>query len=188
MKLSKDYIIPFVGLKLGVHTYKFDITDAFFEIFEYSIIHKGNVEVELQLEKKETMLIGDFAIKGVVETECDRCADPVKTEIEGEYQLIYKFDTEPSDDETLIIVYPEEFEIDVKENILELITVSLPSRTIHKEGECNEEMLSILDEYILVSNEEAAEVADGESKEEPNENDEYVDPRWAALKKLKDDK
>lgn len=188
MKLSKDYIIPFVGLKLGVHAYKFDITDTFFEIFEYSIIHKGNVEVELQLEKKETMLIGNFTVNGEVETECDRCTDPVKTKINGEYRLIYKFDTEPSDDETLIIVYPEEFEIDVKENILELITVSLPSRTIHKEGECNEEMLSILDEYILVSKNEEADASDGESKEEPNENDDYVDPRWAALKKLKDNK
>ena len=101
MKLSNDYKIPFVGLKLGLHTFDFNVDDTFFEMFEYSIIHKGNVKIELQLEKKETMLVGNYSIEGVVETECDRCTDPVDVEVKGIYQLIYKFDTEPSDDESL---------------------------------------------------------------------------------------
>lgn len=180
VKLNKDYIIPFVGLKIGVHTFEFDITDTFFEIFEYSIIHKGKVKVELQLEKKETMLIGNYSISGTVEAECDRCNDYVDVEIEGEYRLVYKFDTDPTDDESLIIVYPEEHEIDVKENILELITVSLPSRAIHREGECNEEMISILDEYVLIS-------VDEEDEDSSEEFEENIDPRWSALNKLKGD-
>ncbi len=48
-------------------------------------------------------------------------------EVNGEYQLFYKFDSKPSDDESLIIIYPEEFEIDVTEHILEFISVSVPS-------------------------------------------------------------
>ena len=170
-----------------MHAFEFDITDTFFEIFEYSIIHKGKVKVELQLEKKETMLIGDYTINGMVEAECDRCNDPVDVEVNGTYQLVYKFDTQPSDDESLIIVYPEEHEIDVKENILELITVSLPTRAIHEEGECNEEMISILDEYVLISEEEEANASEGESEDAPNgeEQKEDIDPRWSALSKLK---
>ncbi|MDX2359197.1 MAG: DUF177 domain-containing protein [Crocinitomicaceae bacterium] len=183
MKLNKDYIIPFVGLKLGVHSFEFNVTDTFFEYFEYSIIHKGEVKVNLSLEKRETMLVGDFTVNGTVEAECDRCGDVVNVEVEGEYQLVYKFDDEPSDDESLIIVYPEEFEINVAENLLELITVSLPSRAVHDEGDCNEEMMTILDEYILVSDSEV-EASEGESEDEP-ENDENIDPRWSALKNLK---
>lgn len=180
MKWNKEYIIPFVGLKIGKHTFEFEITDTFFENFEYSIIHKGEVKVTLVLEKKETMLIGDYHIEGVVVVDCDRCTDPMDVEIKGDYQLIYKFDTKPSDDESLIIVYPEEYEIDVTENILELITVSLPYRNVHPEGECNEELISILDEYILVSDDDTS----NSEEEIDNTEDDYIDPRWKALKDL----
>ena len=124
------------------------------------------------------MLIGNFVIDGSVTTECDRCTDPVDVLVEGEYRIVFKFGDEPSDDESLVIVYPEEFEIDVKENILELITVSLPARAVHDEGACNEEMTSLLSEYVLVSIDE---------QEEDEALDEDVDPRWAALNKLKDE-
>ena len=192
-----------------MHTYEFEIADAFFEQVEYSLIEKGNVQVTLNLEKKETMMIGDFTIEGKVKASCDLCNDPVEVDIEGEYQLIFKFDDTPTDDETLIIVYPEEFEIDLRENLLELISVSLPSRTIHPKGECNEEMLELLDKYRVNANdedfddedfedeedmeEENAAAFDGESGDDLTENDlddEYIDPRWAALKNLgnKEDK
>lgn len=189
VKSKQNFKIPFVGLKIGVHSFEFDIDNTFFDSIEYSIIHKGNVKVELQLEKKETMLIGNYSIKGLVETNCNRCNDPFEVDIEGEYRLIYKFGKEPTNDETLIIIYPEEFEIDVKENILELITVSLPIRAVHDEGDCNEEVLSILDEYILISNDEVAEATEVESKDDQNdEENSNTDPRWSALKKLKDKK
>lgn len=190
-KIDREYVIPFVGLKVGKHTFEFDITDAFFENVEYALIEKGNVQVTLTLEKKETMMIGGFAIKGEVELSCALCNDPVRVQIEGVYQLIYKFDNEPSDDETLIIVYPDEFELDLRENILELITVSLPSRAIHEDGGCNEEMMELLNEY-RVNAEDAddtdddAEASDGDSEEDPHEDDD-IDPRWNALKNLKGD-
>ncbi|XOV65903.1 MAG: DUF177 domain-containing protein [Fluviicola sp.] len=191
-KTDRAFVIPFVGLKIGMHTFEFDITNAFFEQVEYSLIEKGNVHVTLNLEKKETMMIGDFIINGKVETSCDLCNDPVEVDIEGAYQLIFKFDDKPTDDETLIIVYPEEFEIDIRENLLELISVSLPSRTIHADGECNEEMLELLNEYRVNADDEDFDEEDLEEAEdmdeESDEDDEYIDPRWAALKNLGKDK
>lgn len=189
---KREYIIPFVGLKLGVHAFDFHITDAFFEAMEYSLIQKGDVAVTLELEKKETMMIGNFSVKGTVETACDRCTEAVSVPVKGSYQLIYKFDDHPSDDESLIVVYPEEFELDVRDSIHEFITVSMPSRTVHKEGECDEEMMRILSEYALTEAEYAAieerqQEDDEEEEEDASENDDQpVDPRWNALKKLRD--
>lgn len=184
VKSNKEYIIPFVGLSLGNHKFEFDITDAFFDGIEYSIIHKGNVHVELLLEKRETMLVGYYKIKGEVETNCNRCNDPAETKVKGEYRLVYKFGTEPSDDESLIIIYPEQFEINVKDDIFELITVSLPLRSVHKKGECNEEMIEILGEYILTKEKVVKDESDENDSNDDDDND-YIDPRWAALNKLK---
>ena len=181
VKSNKAYNIPFVGLNLGDHKFEYDITDTFFDSIDYSIIDKGNVRVELLLEKKETMLVGNFSLHGVVETNCNRCNDPCDIKIEGEHRLVYKFGTEPSDDESLIMVYPEEFEINVQETILELITVSLPARAVHKKGACNEEMIELLNEYILVSDDERSQ----EQSNDEEDQSETIDPRWEALKKLK---
>ena len=172
---NKDYMIPFTGLKLGKHVFEFDVSDKFFEEFEYSIIQSGNVHIVLTLEKKETMMIGEYELNGKVNTSCDRCNDPVEVEVNGSYRLIYKFDTVPSNDETLIVLPPDAYELDIRESILEFITVSLPARCVHNEGECNEEMISLLDEYSGGQDWEADE----------DDDDEDVDPRWEALKKLK---
>lgn len=177
--LDKEYNIPFVGLKIGKHEFDFDIDDKFFENIEYSLIQKGNVKVHFELEKKETMMIGNFTIDGTVHTACDRCSAPMEISVEGDYQLIYKFGDEPTEDEMLVIVYPEEFEINIKESILEFITVSLPARVVHEdEDDCDEEMLDLLDEYMINSEYYEAPEPDIEDEEE-------LDPRWAALKKLK---
>lgn len=183
-KTDREYVIPFMGLKLGVHEFDFEVSDSFFENIEYSIVKGGDVKVHLTLDKKETMMIGDFQIEGTVSAECDRCNEPMDVRIEGNYRLIYKFDDTPTDDEMLVVIYPDQTEIDVKESILEFITVSLPSRVVHEEGECNEEMIELLSEYVLTEEEENDE-EDQDIDDENNDDD--VDPRWSALKNIKKD-
>ena len=209
---DNEFIIPFVGLKQGKHVFEFDITDAFFDTFEYSIIQKGKVHIEFTLDKKETMMIGEFQLEGSVETTCDRCNDTIEVPIEGEYRLVYKFDNEPSEDEALVIIYPEEYELHIKESLLEFMTVSLPIRTIHEPGECNEEMMRLLNEYVVNSLDDDDDDEDFDDEEydddyddeeyddddfdddesdsdDDNDNDDEpddrpIDPRWGALSQL----
>ena len=196
-KSLKQFIIPFIALKQGSYAFNFEVDDTFFEGLDYSIIHKGEVKVSLILDKKETMLIGHYTIDGVVSTNCDRCTDPVELSVEGEYQLIYKYGTEPSDDETRVIIHPDSYELDVASDIYELITVSLPARSIHEEGECNEEMMNTMSEYLLSPEEEEedfddedfddddeSEEEDEDGNDDDDDNDDDTDPRWDVLKNL----
>jgi uncharacterized metal-binding protein YceD (DUF177 family) len=190
VKSKRDYIIPFVGLKVGFHEFEFEIRDTFFDELEYSIIQKGNALVKLRLEKKETMLIGEFSVSGMVFTSCDRCNDPVEVPVNGAFRLIYKFGDEVSDDETLIVLPNDSYELDVRQNIYELITVSLPSRLVHPKGECNEEMLELLQKYSGrsedLSDEEDEDDWEDEDEDwdDEDDDDDPIDPRWSALKNL----
>ena len=67
---KREFVIPFVGLKIGNHIFEYDIDKAFFDGIDYSIIHDGNVHVKLELEKKETMMVGVFHVDGKVFTNC----------------------------------------------------------------------------------------------------------------------
>jgi uncharacterized protein len=194
LKSKRAYVIPFIGLKTGIHEFDFEIGDKFFDDLEYSIIHSGNVHVHLSLEKKETMLIGVFTIKGDVHTSCDRCNDPIEVPVEGTYQLIFKFGLHKEDDETLVVLHPDAYEIDLQDPIYEFITVSLPVRMVHPTGECNEEMIALLKEYSHQPDEEEDPDDDEdwedndwdeESEDEDDEDDDDpIDPRWSALKNL----
>lgn len=208
---DNEFIIPFVGLKQGKHVFEFDITDAFFETFEYSIIQKGKVHIEFTLDKKDTMMVGEFQLEGSVETSCDRCNDSIEVPIEGEFRLVYKFDNKESEDEALVIIYPEEYELHIKDTLLEFMTVLLPIRTIHPQGECNEEMMQLLNEYLITSldEDEDDEDLDDEEYDDDYDDEEYddddfdddldsdddndddepdddrpIDPRWGALSQL----
>ena len=207
---DNEFIIPFVGLKQGKHVFEFDITDAFFDTFEYSIIQKGKVHIEFTLDKKDTMMVGEFQVEGSVETSCDRCNDSIEVPIEGEFRLVYKFDNKESEDEALVIIYPEEYELHIKDTLLEFMTVLLPIRTIHPQGECNEEMMQLLNEYLITSldEDEDDEDLDDEEYDDDYDDEEYddddfdddsdsddndddepdddrpIDPRWGALSQL----
>ena len=101
----------------------------------------------------------------------------------GSYKIYYKFDNEPSDDETLVIVYPDEVKIDISDQLLEFVTVSLPARVLHEDEEdCNEEMIDLLDDYVINADDSNDEEDDVELDDD---NDEITDPRWDALRGLK---
>ncbi|MDX1650938.1 MAG: DUF177 domain-containing protein [Brumimicrobium sp.] len=174
MSSNKIYRIPFEGLKTGKHTFEFEISNEFFEELEYSIIRQGDLKAVFTLDKKENMMVGDVIITGTVTTACDRCTDPVENHIETQHQLVFKFSDEPSDDEDLITLPSNVFAIDTSPIFYELMTVSLPSRTVHEENSCNEEMLRLIKEYTGSAKQTKA------SEKKMNTGD----PRWDALKNL----
>ena len=204
-KSTNEFIIPFVGLKIGTHRYEFNIDKSFFEGVEDTLIEDAHVLIELAFEKKETMMIAEFSLSGTVATPCDRCNDPMEVNIHGDYRIVYKFGTEVSEDENLIILHPETFELDLSAPIYELLVISLPARKIHPEGECNEEVMDLYNKYIVNANEPEDDEWDDEDEdwEENEDNDEDwddeegeeddsddpdddkpIDPRWSALKNL----
>jgi uncharacterized protein len=202
---SGPYIIHFVGLKIGTYVFEFDIDKTFFEDLEYSLIESGNVHAHISLEKKETMMIAQYTVTGTVQANCDRCNDPMDLPINGTYRVVYKFGDELSDDENLIVLEPDAFELNVAPQLYEFMCVSLPTRILHPSGECNEEMMNLYNTYIVNAGEpdedddedwdeddedreddEDDDFEDGDDDEDPpaGDDDRPIDPRWSALKNL----
>jgi len=77
MKKSSEFVVPFAGIKLGVHHYNFEVTQTFFEELTHLQLEKGGVKIQLELEKKETMILAFFSAIGDVQQACCRCNDLV---------------------------------------------------------------------------------------------------------------
>lgn len=155
MKSNRQFIIPFKGLKVGRHSFVYDIDDTFFDDYENSEITKGNIHVEVDLEKRTSMLEFYFNIEGTVMVTCDRCLDEFEMPIAYEANLFVKFGdvTEEQTDEIIVLSH-NEFELDIAQDIYEFIHLSLPFKRVHPDDKngnstCNKEMLKKLEEYIV---------------------------------------
>ncbi|MGQ1787841.1 MULTISPECIES: YceD family protein [unclassified Saccharicrinis] len=176
MDKLRDYNIAFKGLKDGKHQFHYSIDQSFFDAIEESAIKNGDFEVDVTMNKNSQMLQLDFNIDGNVQSVCDNCLGEVTVPIQYTGTMYIKFGLvydEPSEE---IIVLPyEENDFNVAQLIYELITVSMPLRSVHEDYEkCDPEMTAKLEEFSA-------------GHHEANDNtEEAIDPRWAALKKLKD--
>jgi len=179
----KRYDISFVGLKEGIHEYNYKIGKEFFTNFinADSILEDGNVDVELQLEKSSAMLVLMFSIKGILNVECDVCLDPLALNISNDFRQICKLSDEEftSSDDEITAIPLADYEINVARFIYEFIHLCVPAKMTHEEGGCNDKVKDIVSQYLLTEEPNM----DSESKSEENV---IVDPRWAALKELKD--
>jgi uncharacterized metal-binding protein YceD (DUF177 family) len=180
MKNTKEYLIPFIGLKLGKHHFEYQITNAFFKIFDYDEYQDSNIKVNVVLEKKGTLLELNFNHLGVVNVPCDITSEDFDLPVSGEMKLIVRFDEVYNDDNEELLILPHgEFEINVAQYIYEMIVLSVPLRRVHpgiQDGTLKSEALDKFNELSLKEEKE-------EIKEEEN-----IDPRWDKLKQLLTDK
>lgn len=172
MGQNDDMTIRFSGLKSGNYTYHFTLGEEFFEAYKNDEIEGGKVEIEAKMERLERLLMFTFSLSGEVETPCDRCLGRVKIPIDGEEHLCVRFsDSESCDDEDVVVLPENAFEIDLSQWLYEYVAVRIPMQHVHPDGECDPEMTK----YIV------------DESENRNGNDE-IDPRWEALKKVRNEK
>jgi len=179
MKPLKEFVVQFVGLKLGKHYFEYKIDKKFFEYFEYEEFNDSNVNISVVLNKKTTLLELYFKATGTVNVFCDLTNEPYNQEIENSFDLVINFGEEFNDENEEILIIPHsEYEFNIAQYIYELIVLSMPSRRIHPgvvDGTLNSEILDKLKELSPEGIKDKKEMQD-------------IDPRWNTLKKLLTDK
>ncbi|MFM9984183.1 MAG: YceD family protein [Flavobacteriales bacterium] len=149
MKPLREYRIPFLGLKPGHHEYEFQMTDTFFDEFENSEIDHADIKVDLILEKQTNMMILQFDLSGEILSACDRCGDDLNLPIHASEKLVVKLgdQTSPTDDD-VVVLGPQEFELDISQYLYEYAHLALPFRHVHQNtADCNQEVLKALEKY-----------------------------------------
>lgn len=179
MKVSNEFLIPFIGLKLGKHQFDYQIDKTFFDRFEYDDFEACDVKTTVVLEKKSTMLELHFKHKGTVHVPCDVTGELFDLPIKGKIDLVVQFGDAFNDENEVLLILPHgEHQIDVSQYIYEMIVLSIPLKRVHpgvKDGTLQSEAIEKLNELAVK-----------EVKEETNK--EETDPRWDQLKKLLTDK
>lgn len=148
MDKKENYIIDLTDSRIVGSSYEFVIGDSFFEQFGGVISH-GDIHTVVTCEYSGSLFRFSIHSEGKVITPCDRCLADVELMIDTTDMLVAKLGTSYSDDGDCVTVDSNDGELDLSSFIYEFITLSLPVKRVHKDNECNLEMISVLKKYQI---------------------------------------
>lgn len=173
------YKINLKSLRDGEHEFTYLLDSAYFEAVEGSFILDGEVDAEVRVLKRGDLYQLNILVDGYVVVSCDRCLGELEEDVYSERDLVVKFGSEYREESDEVLVVPaQEGVLDLSWMLYEDVVLSLPMQRMHPEGECDSEMTA---RYASLSSSVAAPESDGVERD-----DDGVDLRWAALKKLKE--
>lgn len=172
--MSKKYFVELRSLKKFPHNERFTVSDEFFDD-EKPDIEGGDLNVDVEVRRLGDGYSIDIRLDGTVRVVCDRCLGMLDMPVEAEMQLRAKDDDGLDyDDEDLVLLSSSDTGVDIEWNIYEMAELALPIQRVHTDGECDEQMEDVLENYT--------------AREQLTETEDAVDPRWEGLKALLDKK
>ena len=178
----RRYSVEIPKLDFGENVDEFEIDSSFFEAFENAPVEAGDVHVQALIVKHRRFLDARFTFKGNIVLHCDRCLEPYPYDLEFQQNVIYSYDEKLEfDTDEVVLVDENEPRLNLSGDFYDFVVLQVPLRKIPpvEIHTCPDAVLELLGLKAKAQTEEEAEV-------KPEEEEENIDPRWAALKKLKD--
>lgn len=168
---KRDFNIPLLGLKEKVYHFEYELDNTFFDTAEQPLIKEPNIKVNLTFDKTHEPYVLDFNVVGTYKGECDRCASNITIPIDENYRLFVEVANEfDNDDESeVIFITRDEQELRLYDHIYDYAHLSIPMvkrcESPADLKECDKRVETFMNN-LQAKNEES-------------------DPRWEALKNLK---
>lgn len=137
LNTESEFILPLSVMKEGEYERNYVIGKEFFSERECEEVLDADVDVTLRIEYRHEHFKLLFALKGSVETPCDRCLEPLRVPVDEEFDFTVRYGevADDSDDNVLVVDYSTR-SFDVAPLIYDSILLSIPMRCVHPEGEC----------------------------------------------------
>ncbi len=182
--------LPLKTLCVGTHEFDYKLDKQFFANMEYADVHDADLSVHLDLTYRNDIYALHFTISGTITLLCDRCLDDLVLPIETTYDINVEFGEDYNDEsDDLLIIPSSDNYLNVSYMLFDTVVLEIPIKHVHPLGKCNRQMSALLRKHratvpgdIEGLEEEVLDTIDAaeDAAEAP------VDPRWAALKGLKE--
>ena len=164
-----------------VRRYEYFLENQFFTDIDGAEVQRGKVNVSLKVERKVSTFEMTFHLSGMVIVSCDRCLDDMEQAIASDNRLMVKFGKEYADEGRVYLAW----------FLYEFVALNIPMKHVHAPGKCNKAMSARLRKHSAHRSDESDNAEDEVDDDDNILSDEYedtaTDPRWDALKKLKNE-
>jgi len=186
------YKVDLKDMQQNVQEIEYLLDNQFFTNIGGEDIQKGKINTRLTITKRGGAFNLSFVFSGTVIVPCDRCLDDMDLPIETTAHLIVKFGKDYSEESDEIVIIPEtEGVINLAWFLYEFVALAIPIKHVHAPGKCNKQMTSKLKKHSVKSDDdEQSFESDGSDDviitDDDSDNEERSDPRWDALRGLKE--
>lgn len=168
----ETFHIDLRGLLDSTTTLEYNLDDAFFDSLEAPEVRRGQLHVDVVIEKLSNYYELKFHTEGTVIISCDKCLDDMEQPISTDNRLLVKYGEAHAEDEDQVTLADDEETLNVAWYIYEFIALCIPIKHVHRPDECNPAMIKALEEHSA-------------SRDSSDDGGRPTDPRWEALSKLK---
>jgi uncharacterized protein len=173
----RAFSVNIIGLSNKVHHFDFEFGDEFFEAYGTRVVSKGNFKVDVELDKRETLIEATFKIKGEAKLICDRSLDPFEYPVNTKKKIVFKYgDANQELSDEIVIIHRDTDTLELGQYIYEFIVLEIPIKKLHPRYQHEADTDDESEGKIIYSS--------GDSTQDPESGDD-IDPRWEKLKKLK---
>ncbi len=184
-----EFELTLKSLPLGIHKYEFHLDKQFFVNMESVDIRDADLKVDLTLNHKGDLYDMNFKVSGEVVLLCDRCLDEMQYPIDADYHVVVKYGEDYDDETDELLVIPEsDNTLNVAYMVYDTASLAVPIKHVHPKGECNKAMSAALKKHRARIAGEDSDLDDflDDIEDSISDETEDLDPRWDALRKLKD--
>src|ERR1700712_23094 len=151
----REFEIAFVGLKPGVHEFRYEVDNRFFANYSQADFTDCQASIILKLEKNTSFMMLKFEVGGSVNVICDRCGNTLAMYLWDEFNMVIKPVENPDEmneseeDPDIFYISRTESHLHVADWIYEFVSLSIPMQRMCDEQEiggpqCNKEILAML--------------------------------------------
>lgn len=141
-----------------------------FRNMENEEVISSDVNVHLDLEKKNDAYDLTFTCRGMMQIPCDRCLDPLDHEVDTTYHITVKYGDSYNDVSDDLLVIPEsDTYLNVAYMLYDTLLLTIPLRHVHPLGKCNRAMAAALHKHHTSAGDDVDEALDEVDSEIENE-------------------
>jgi len=182
------YRINIIGLSNKVHHFHYEAGPDLFTEYGTDLVSEGTFQVDVDLDKRETFLEADFRIRGTAKLICDRSLEPFDYLINTRRKVVFKYgDQDEEITDEIMIIQRDTAWIDLGQYLYEFIALAIPLKKLHPrfQDEAEDEDDEAEGRIVYTSGGSEDEGGSDGTDGENGHDDQDIDPRWNALKKLK---
>jgi uncharacterized protein len=128
----KDLVIKIPVGPTATLVENYQLDDAFFKLFEGSLLDRGRLSVRVQLNKTSHHIQLDFFVEGAVELSCDRTLElfdyPIAIHRTVHFKLGEKYQELDVD---LYMLHKQASSINLAQHLYDFISLAIPMKKLH---------------------------------------------------------
>lgn len=143
----KQYILALPTLGEGHHELELKVGKDLFSDRGGTDVSDADIVAYVDIDVRHDAYQIGMTCRGHIDIPCDRCLDPMRIDVDEDYDVTLKYGDDYAETDTSITIPESEVNFDLAPLIADTVLLSIPLRHVHPDGQCNEEMMDIINRH-----------------------------------------